>query len=372
MKHRLYLVSIISILAISNGLAQDNFRNEIILPNLPGYQTLRCDFHMHTVFSDGSVWPDFRVREAWRQGLDAIAITDHIEYLPHKKDIRTNHNRSFELAQSQARQLDIILIKGSEITRKMPPGHLNALFITNSQPLDTPEWRDAVKVAAVQGAYIFWNHPGWKAQQPDTMKWFEEHSWLLTQGYLKGIEVINSQEWYPGALHWAIDKNLTIMANSDSHDPVDFEYNRLKRPMTLVFAKEKSEQGIRDALETRMTAGYYNDTLTGRKEILEPFFLAAIEFTRSIYKPSGKRIIVQLRNNSSIPYCIQLVSSNPGIRPATSVYLPALQSIVWEMGYDDKVFTGKEVKLQVKVGNMFTNEGQNLVTDLSFHFEPLP
>jgi hypothetical protein len=356
---------------LASGKAQDNFRDEFILPDLPGYHTLRCDFHMHTAFSDGSVWPDFRVREAWRQGLDAIAITDHLEYLPHKKDIRTNHNRSYELAQSQAKQLDIILIKGSEITRKMPPGHLNALFITNSQPLDTPDWKDAVKVAAGQGAFIFWNHPGWKAQQPDTMKWFEEHSWLLTQGYLKGIEVINSQEWYPGALHWAIDKKLTIMANSDSHDPVDFEYNHLKRPMTLVFAKERSEQGIREALESHRTAGFYNDTLAGRTEILEPFFLASVEFTRSNYKPSGKRIIVQLRNTSSIPYSIYLVSSNPGIRPATSIYLPALKTISWEMGFDGKVFTGKEVKLQVRVGNMFTNEGQNLNTELSFQFEPL-
>ncbi|MFN8207532.1 MAG: Sb-PDE family phosphodiesterase [Bacteroidales bacterium] len=355
------------VLGLAN--AQNNFRNEFILPDLPGYQTLRCDFHMHTAFSDGSVWPDFRVREAWRQGLDAIAITDHIEYLPHKKDIRTNHNRSYELAQSQARQLDIILIKGSEITRKMPPGHLNALFITNSQPLDTPDWKDAVKIAASQGAYIFWNHPGWKAQQPDTMKWFEEHSWLLSQGYLKGIEVINSQEWYPGALRWALDRNLTILANSDSHDPVDFEYNRLRRPMTLVFAKEKSEQGIREALESHRTAGFYNDTLLGRKEILEAFFLASVEFTRNTYKPGGKRIVVQLSNKSSIPYSINLVSCNPGIRPARFIYLPALKTVTWEMGYDEKVFTGKDLDMQVRVSNLFTSEGQNLVTSLSFRLE---
>ena len=26
---------------------------------------------MHTVFSDGVVWPSVRVEEAWREGLDA-------------------------------------------------------------------------------------------------------------------------------------------------------------------------------------------------------------------------------------------------------------------------------------------------------------
>ena len=70
-------------------------RREIHFPDILGYKTLKCDLHMHTVFSDGLVWPTARVDEAWREGLDAISITDHIEYQPHKKDIPTNHNRSY-------------------------------------------------------------------------------------------------------------------------------------------------------------------------------------------------------------------------------------------------------------------------------------
>ena len=30
-------------------------------PDIPGYKTLVTDLHQHTVFSDGSVWPDIRV-----------------------------------------------------------------------------------------------------------------------------------------------------------------------------------------------------------------------------------------------------------------------------------------------------------------------
>ena len=44
----------------------------IEFPDVPGYLTLKCDLHMHTVFSDGSVWPNIRVQEALRDGLDAI------------------------------------------------------------------------------------------------------------------------------------------------------------------------------------------------------------------------------------------------------------------------------------------------------------
>ena len=60
---------------------------KIYFPDIPGYRTLVCDFHLHTVFSDGSVWPDFRVQEAIRDGLDAISITEHLEFQPKEEDI---------------------------------------------------------------------------------------------------------------------------------------------------------------------------------------------------------------------------------------------------------------------------------------------
>ena len=59
---------------------QSQYRTEINIPGFDGYQTLKCDFHIHTVFSDGTVWPSVRVQEAWQEGLDVIAITDHLEY----------------------------------------------------------------------------------------------------------------------------------------------------------------------------------------------------------------------------------------------------------------------------------------------------
>jgi hypothetical protein len=49
-------------------------RGKSSIPDVKGYKTLKCDFHQHTVFSDGQVWPGVRVQEAWREGLDVIAI----------------------------------------------------------------------------------------------------------------------------------------------------------------------------------------------------------------------------------------------------------------------------------------------------------
>ncbi|HAO89312.1 MAG TPA: PHP domain-containing protein, partial [Gammaproteobacteria bacterium] len=36
------------------------------------------DLHTHSVFSDGHVWPRIRVGEAIRDGLDAMAGTEHL------------------------------------------------------------------------------------------------------------------------------------------------------------------------------------------------------------------------------------------------------------------------------------------------------
>jgi len=113
-----------------------SFGRAIVFPDIPGYKTLRCDLHQHTVFSDGSVWPDIRVMEALMDSLDAISLTEHLEYQPHKQDIpHTDRNRSYEIAVKEAKDHDLIIIRGSEITRRAPLGHCNAIFITDANKL---------------------------------------------------------------------------------------------------------------------------------------------------------------------------------------------------------------------------------------------
>ena len=52
----------VMLLASASALAYTT--NKIVIPNVDGYLTLKGDFHIHTVFSDGKVWPETRVREA--------------------------------------------------------------------------------------------------------------------------------------------------------------------------------------------------------------------------------------------------------------------------------------------------------------------
>lgn len=128
------LTALLSGAAWAHGGSDDARRMDF--PNTAsGGVILPVDLHTHSVFSDGSVWPDIRVQEAKRDGLMAMAVTEHVEYQPHAADIpHPDRNRSYKLAADFAKN-DLLVIPGAEITRDMPPGHVNAVFITDANAL---------------------------------------------------------------------------------------------------------------------------------------------------------------------------------------------------------------------------------------------
>ncbi|MBN2293135.1 MAG: hypothetical protein JXM70_11955 [Pirellulales bacterium] len=269
---RLNLILVFVIFLLSASAVHADQRYEIAFPDLPSYKTLKCDFHMHTVFSDGQVWPTVRVDEAARQGLDAIAISDHIEYQPHKDDVSTNHNRPYELAVHRARMLDVLLIKAGEITRDTPPGHFNAIFLSDVNPLDTEDFVEVFKRAAKQGAFVFWNHQGWKGEEKGS--WRDVHTTLYDGKLFQGMEVCNENRYFPTAHKWCLEKNLTMMGDSDIHTP-DLRTKSLPedhRTLTLVFAKKRTIPAIKEALQAGRTAAWFKQQLIGRKEFLAPLF----------------------------------------------------------------------------------------------------
>jgi hypothetical protein len=313
--------ALLGILALSlhGSILLAQTRQEIRIPDIMGYKTLKCDFHMHTVFSDGLVWPTVRVEEAWREGLDAIAITDHIEYQPHKDDIPKNLNRSYAIALPRAKERGILLVKAAEITRDTPPGHFNALFLNDVKPLDTNDLLDAMAAATSQGAFIWWNHPGWK---PDKKGWFDIHTTLYEKKYLRGIEVVNGDDYYADAHRWALDKNLTILGNSDIHDasPLQKTTPESHRPMTFVFVKDKSIDGLKEALVADRTAVWFGNKVIGRREYVEALFLAGVRVTDIQYEEGkNKAVRFMLRNNSDLAVELQR-AGRPG--PVT-LSLPA-------------------------------------------------
>lgn len=274
---------------------QSVIRSEIRIPGFDGMQTLKCDFHIHTVFSDGLVWPDIRVTEAWEQGLDAIAITDHIEYRPFKEVVRGDLNESFTIAKKKGEAIDFIVIKGTEITRSKPLGHLNALFVQDVMPMDVEDPLKAIDEAVRQGAFVMWNHPGWP---DDKTTLYPVHEELIRDKKIHGVEVFNHMEYYPASLDWCKNMDLAFMGNSDVHGLIRSDYGEAIRPMTLVFAREKSEEAIKEALFAGRTAAYYHHELAGPEEYLRPLVQACLN-VRAI-----KEDAYEITNISDIPFSL--------------------------------------------------------------------
>jgi len=317
-------------------------------PDIEGYKTLKTDFHIHTVFSDGKVWPNIRVMEALRENLDAISLTEHLEYQPHLADIpHPDRNRSYEIALQEAKEHELLIIHGSEITRSEPIGHSNAIFIKDANPLLADRAEKSFSEAKKQNAFVFWNHPAWHAQNPDgnpILSDFQKER--IKKGELHGIEVINSVDYSQESLALALEQNLTIMGTSDIHGLVDWDYTEKgnHRPITLVFAKEKTEIALQEALFEGRTVAVYNDLLVGKAAFLKPLIQASIQVKSAKYINNTQVLEVQLENVSSSPLLFQnemeysFYSSSPVFEiPALGSYTLRIKTLEEKQNIDLKL-----------------------------------
>jgi len=303
-------------LGISTLFAQDHSHLSSMAfsyPDIEGYVTLKADLHIHTVFSDGNVWPTIRVQEALRENLDAISLTEHLEYQPHKADIpHPDRNRAYHLAMEEAKDHELLIVPGSEITRSEPVGHSNAVFIQDANLLmgnqpELPFWE-----AKKQDAFVFWNHPAWYAQSPTgnpILSDFQKER--IKNKELHGIEVINSVDYAEESLALALEHNLTIMATSDIHGLIDWDYTEKgnHRPITLVFAKEKSLESMKEALFEGRTVAVYNDLLVGKSEYLIPLIKESIVVENAAYLSNTTVMKITLKNVSSSDLLFENVSA---------------------------------------------------------------
>ena len=271
------------------------------IPDIPGYYTLKCDFHMHTVFSDGVVWPHVRVDEAIAEGLDVISITDHVEY--HRNEVEDNHMVPYEIAKKHAEGKELILILGGEISASHD--HFNALFLKNT---DEPTLRDKkpvnrIAAANKQDAFVFWNHPGWTPRAKDgNCPRDEDFMELMKAGQIKGIEVCNGDGYWEVAHELVEEFNLTLLGNSDIHGVSAYQYLPDKhRTITLVFAHDKSVEGVREALLNQRTAIYQGDHLIGPEDLLKPLFFESLDI-ETAYREGTSLASMTITNHSDFDF----------------------------------------------------------------------
>lgn len=325
---------------VSSVAKDDNSEGLIIFPDVEGRLTLISDLHTHSVFSDGHVWPNIRVSEAQRNGLDVLAITEHLEYQPHIAQIpHKDRNSAFLEANKAAKGSSLVVLAGSEITREMPPGHMNAIFLEDSNKLLNLDkknlaeaqrrlkeqsfdvkgrdknvvdffalanvWpaEEAVAAANKQGAFVFWNHPMWSSQAKDGVaRLTNMHKKFITDGKLHGIEIVNGSTYSEEAFRIAIENNLALIGTSDVHNLIEWDYlTRIgeHRPVTLIFAKDRSKESIKEALFQRRTVIWFKEILIGKEDNLLPLLESIISIESTGYDKGTQILTVIIKNNSS-------------------------------------------------------------------------
>ncbi len=329
----------------------ESCRKEIILPEVNGYTVFKADLHTHTIFSDGHVTPRFRANEAWEDGLDIMAVTEHLEYRPNEDwfveytqkyndgqyskgvnnkiggkpldehGIMVDLNFPVKLAKAEGARHGLLIIPGVEITRDgAKVGHFNALFTQDNNTIFDPDPVQAARNAKAQGALIMHNHPGWKRTDLTPT---ETEAALYAEGLVDGIEVMNGNDFYPGIIDRAHQYNYFVAANTDVHSSTAQDYRLLgyNRPMTLILAKEKTLEAVREALEARRTLTYGYNTVCGDEQLLKDFFAAGMKV--SVIRTSKKNIHLAVTNMTSITYLVSRPGENPKrIAPFHTVWYP--------------------------------------------------
>lgn len=323
-------------------------RTEIILPQVKGYNIYKADFHIHTSYSDGGVTPAGRVSEAWLDGLDIIAITDHYEghkgvqrflkvtapynedgeptpYLSASKagkvlvDFNAIHDEAVKALEKSGHPM--LLIKGCEMARNAQShGHFNCLFLKDINGLYDKDLKVAFKRVHDQGGIIVHNHPGWRRKTTDKTEFHEE---IYSAGLIDGVEVVNGVTFYPYIVKRCIDEKLTMFANTDMHSSSG--YPRMSpsvfRTMTFVLAKDLTEKEVKEAILKHRTMAYVAGNVIGEEKWLDELLNESVECHMVQENKEKETRKYQITNLSSIPYTLRKGKKTYRLEPLKSVFI---------------------------------------------------
>lgn len=323
---------------ISQPIHRWKHRQEIVIPQILGYNVYKSDLHTHTIYSDGEVTPSYRVREAWRNGLDIVAITDHIEwrgterklvqymdrYIPEEYNnksrgininimhdasrlelgILSNLNAGYEQAVEANQQFGLLIVRGAEITRG--DNHLNAIFTTDNNKIFHLDLETSLRNALEQGALVMHNHPTYDKSTVTSFTPIAED--LYKKGLITGIEIGNSIGLRTRIIDYCIENNYAPLSNSDVHATIDEMFftddnEGFYRNMTLILAHECTTEAVKEALQQGRCIAYFNNRLIGKEEYLAELFKQSVSIEHMYDDRKEAKVI--LTNKSSIPYQVK-------------------------------------------------------------------
>jgi hypothetical protein len=380
---KLLLILVLAVLGLSSAEAQKdiphvfrtnpevyNRRTEIVLPQVKGFNIYKADLHIHTSYSDGHITPAGRVEEAWNDGLDIIAITDHYEVYRNVKklfkvtapynadgkptkymsahdagaimlDFNAIHNEAVE--QRDKAGYEMLIIKGCEMARNSRThGHFNCLFLKDINTLYDKDMSVAFDNVHAQGGLVIHNHPAYMRGTTDKSEFHEQ---VYGASKIDGIEVANSLSFYPPIVRRCVEEKLFMVGGSDIHNESLRKFGSLGvyRTMTFIMAKELTEAAIKDALLKHRTIAYSGGYLIGEEKWLTEYLNAAIECRITNINEKADKRTFQLTNNTSITY---------RLRRGKLIYeLEPFHSLTITLGKDKE--SGKLIEPEFQVDNMW-------------------
>jgi hypothetical protein len=130
------------------------------------------------------------------------------------------------------------------------------------------------------------------------------------------VEVVNGGRYYDNAQIWCNEKGLTPIGTSDLHGPSHYTYGydpAGHRPMTLVFATERTLAGVKEALFAGRTAAYSEHSVYGDSGVLEPLFEASIQvLTPEVGITGTGSASVDVRNNTDVDLVLGPLQEDSG------------------------------------------------------------
>ncbi len=168
-----------------------------------------------------------------------------------------------------------------------------------------------------------------------------------------------------------------MLGTSDVHNPVNLDYDPEhgdKRSITLVFATEKTEEAIKEALFSRRTAVYAQDALYGEKRFLGPLFHASVEIVNPDITIRGTGgASVQVRNRSDIPFRLVSGGDVEGLQiPRKLILLPDAVVILKVRGKSADTEGQRKVQLPYLVENLLLTPDEALQVSLPLRVTFIP
>jgi hypothetical protein len=159
------------------------------------------------------------------------------------------------------------------------------------------------------------------------------------------------------------------------HDPLNLDYQVRQgdhRPLTLVFAKERTPAAIKEALFQQRTAVYSGNQLIGDETFLRPIFMAAIKLLNPEIRIQGKgSVLLQIRNDSDVDFQLVRAGDLPEVTLPEKLTLAAQKTVLLQVkSKSDKLAGRRNLRLPYRVTNLLiapaTPLSASLLLDVTF------